>query len=79
VTCKEITDFLLDYLNGELAEANRVIFEEHLAECPDCVAYVQSYEMTVKLAQAERETGPSQLPQDLIRAILAARKGMSCH
>ena len=79
MTCKEITDFLLDYLNGELAEANRVIFEEHLAECPDCVAYVQSYEMTVKLAQAERETGPSQLPQDLIRAILAARKGMSCH
>ena len=79
MTCQEVADFLMDYLNGSLEEIKRAIFQEHLVKCPDCVAYLQSYEMTVKLAQAERETGPSQPPQDLIRAILAARKGMSCH
>jgi predicted anti-sigma-YlaC factor YlaD len=76
VTCQEVADFLMDYLNGVLAEVERAIFEEHLAECSDCVAYLQSYEVTVKLAQAERDTRPSEPPEDLIRAILAARKGL---
>jgi predicted anti-sigma-YlaC factor YlaD len=64
----------MDYLDGELAEAIRVIFEEHLGECPDCVAYLQSYAMTVKLTHADRETKPNEPPEDLIRAILAASK-----
>ena len=74
MTCKEIADFLMDYLDGELALAKRVIFEEHLGECPACVAYLQSYAMTVKLTHVERETKPDEPPEDLIRAILAARK-----
>jgi predicted anti-sigma-YlaC factor YlaD len=74
MTCQEVADFLMDYLNGSLAEAKRAVFEEHLAECPDCVAYLQSYEMTVKLAQAERDARPNEPPEDLICAILAARK-----
>ena len=74
MTCKEIADFLMDYLNGELGEAKRIIFEEHLGDCADCVAYLQSYAMTVKLAHVERETKPNEPPEDLIRAILAARK-----
>jgi anti-sigma factor RsiW len=64
----------MDYLDGELAEAKRLIFEEHLSECPACVAYLQSYAITVKLTHAERETRPNEAPEDLIRAILAARK-----
>jgi anti-sigma factor RsiW len=78
VSCREIADFLMDYLNGELPEAQRATFEEHLGECPDCVAYLQSYEMTIKLTKSVGEPEPRQpideAPEDLIRAILAARQ-----
>jgi anti-sigma factor RsiW len=63
------------YLNGEMDQTTRALFEEHLADCPDCVAYLQSYEMTVRFAHAERDTKLSEPPEELVRAILAARKG----
>jgi anti-sigma factor RsiW len=37
MTCREFTDFLLDYVDGGLADAERDRFAEHLGECPDCV------------------------------------------
>jgi predicted anti-sigma-YlaC factor YlaD len=77
VTCQEIADFLMDYLDGALAEEQRTVFDEHLSECPDCVAYLQSYEMTVKAVQSVRipteEPQRNEIPEDLVRAILAAR------
>jgi anti-sigma factor RsiW len=78
VTCREIADFLMDYLNGELPETQRAIFQKHLGECPDCVAYLRSYEMTIKLAKSICGPEPRQpmdeAPEDLVRAILAARQ-----
>ena len=78
VSCKEIADFIMDYLNGELSQTQHAVFEEHLGECPDCVAYLCSYEMTVKLSKAAcdqaGERDSNQVPEDLVRAILAARK-----
>lgn len=77
MTCREVGDFLMDYLNGELSEAQRAVFEEHLGDCSDCVAYLQSYEMTVKAARltggAADDRSLDQVPEDLVRAILAAR------
>lgn len=65
----------MDYLDGELAAAPRRIFDEHLAECPDCVRYVERYQQTVRLAKAavDAET-ESDAPEPLVAAILAARR-----
>jgi anti-sigma factor RsiW len=75
MTCKELTDFLGDYRSGELPAETLVAFEEHLAECPDCVAYVESYEATIALGKAAFGEGPipGDVPEGLVRAILAAR------
>ncbi|MCI0738301.1 MAG: zf-HC2 domain-containing protein [Gemmataceae bacterium] len=77
MTCQEVADFLMEYLNGELAQQQRAVFEEHLGVCPDCVAYLQSYEITVKAVQGTRsptnDPQLSEIPEDLVRAILAAR------
>ena len=52
-------------------------FDEHLAHCSHCVAYLQSYRDTVALAQrALREPlaeAGDETPEDLVRAVLAAR------
>jgi anti-sigma factor (TIGR02949 family) len=79
MNCKEFIDFLMDYLGGELPAEARSCFEEHLHECPQCVDYVDMYKQAVQLGRAvccrEEEDVPPEVPEDLVRAILAARAG----
>src|SRR5215470_4986023 len=49
MTCRELVDFLRAYLDGELSEDVRRRFEENLAACPECAAYLKTYRETVKL------------------------------
>jgi anti-sigma factor RsiW len=77
MTCKDLTDFLDDYLAGDLQPDVRGRFEAHLGDCPDCLVYLQGYRDTVGLVRdvgrdpdAEASTD---VPAELVRAILAAR------
>jgi anti-sigma factor RsiW len=78
VTCQELIDFLLAYLDGELSADLRSKFEEHLALCPECCAYLSTYRATVALSKtafADPQADPPQpVPDALIQAILAACK-----
>jgi anti-sigma factor RsiW len=79
LTCRELIDFLRAYLDDELPSALRQRFEEHLACCPPCLDYLDSYRETVALAAEAFEAGgpdepvPEEVPEELVRAILAAR------
>lgn len=79
ITCREVLDFLMSYLDGELATGPRAEFEKHLALCPPCVAYLESYRATIRLGKsacAEADApAVGQVPEELVKAILAARKG----
>ena len=76
MTCREFIEFLMEYHSGELSEVEHARFEEHLAECPDCVSYLKSYQETVKLGKAVLasfdEPIPDEVPEELVQAILAA-------
>jgi anti-sigma factor RsiW len=78
MTCKEFIEFLIDYLGGELPRAQKALFEEHLEVCPSCVAYLSNYKKTVELAKAAfcqpEEPVPDDVPEELVLAILSARK-----
>jgi len=76
LTCRELTEFVADYLAGELAPKRRALFEEHLGECPECYAYLRSYAGTMRLAKNayHDEPAPAEVPERLVRAILAARR-----
>ena len=77
MTCHEFIDFLDDYLDGSLSLDQRTRFDEHLAECPDCQSYLESYQRTIRLGKAALADGDEpvapDVPEDLVRAILAAR------
>lgn len=74
LTCRDVSAFLARYLDGDMASDERTRFDEHLAECPDCVAYLQTYADTIRLTKdAYDDTAPADLPEELRRAILAAR------
>jgi anti-sigma factor RsiW len=78
MNCREFTEFLHEYLFGNLPAEERAEFERHLAECPWCVAYLDSYRTTMQLEQAAFATPkdappPPDVPEELIQAILRAR------
>ena len=75
MTCQELSDFVMDYLDGELAPGQRQVFEQHLRVCPECVNYLESYRLTVRvsrLACQTREDPCERVPEALVRAILTA-------
>lgn len=80
MTCREVAEFLIDYLEGDLAGDSRREFEHHLSRCEACRRYLFGYRMAVELGRsAFRDEDEAALaagvPEDLIRAILAAAPG----
>lgn len=77
MTCRELAEFLLDYVSDDLPAETRDPFEVHLSRCKNCVEYVRQYRVTIvagKRAFADDEL--PKMPEELIRAILLARKGL---
>jgi anti-sigma factor RsiW len=79
MNCREFTEFLHEYLFGNLPAEERAEFEKHLAECPWCLAYLDSYRKTIRLEQSafspsETTPAPGDAPEELIQAILLARR-----
>lgn len=78
MTCRELVEFLAEYLSGTLPPDQHAAFDTHLESCPECVAYLKSYQETVKLGkEAFRRPDaavPDAVPDELVRAILAARR-----
>ena len=76
MTCREFIDFIQDYLEGLLLPAVRESFQRHLALCPSCVAYLETYQQTILLAKESfRDLDaavPEEVPEVLVSAILAA-------
>lgn len=79
VTCRELVEFLDDYLAGRLPPERVRAFNEHLSLCPACVAYMKTYEAAGELARealgsAPDAPPPEEIPEGLVQAILAARR-----
>jgi anti-sigma factor RsiW len=77
MTCRELADFLMDYLNEELPDDVRAAFDRHLVLCPNCVAYVKAYRTTIELGRRafadDAADAGTEVPDELVRAILAAK------
>ena len=79
ISCREFVEFMMAYLDGELGGEERRVFEQHVERCPPCVVYLDTYRETVRLGRelcgGEDEPVPEEVPEALVGAILAARRG----
>lgn len=78
ITCKEFEDFILAYLEGDLPRRQRSVFELHLKVCRECRDYLAAYRRTLELSkrafEAEADALPEDVPEDLVKAVLDARR-----
>jgi hypothetical protein len=69
----------MDYVDGELPEHVKACFDMHLQMCPPCVEYLKTYELTVVVTkdcfkEPANDNNSGDMPEQLVKAILAARK-----
>lgn len=79
INCRQFESFILDYLEDALPERQRAIFEFHLRICRECHDYLAAYRRTVETGKAAFADPagalPDEVPDDLVKAVLEARKG----
>lgn len=69
MTCKELCALLIDFVSGELPPEHHQLVEEHLKRCPPCVAYFESYQLTIRLTRKLPCTPPPQMIERLRAAL----------
>jgi anti-sigma factor RsiW len=74
LTCRDGVELLMEYLEGVLPESLREAIDAHVAECPRCVAFVESYRQTPGIL---RTATAADVPEELaasLRRFLAERR-----
>jgi hypothetical protein len=78
MTCKDVADFLGDYIAGVLAGDLRDVFDDHLGRCGNCQRFLAQYRDTISVGRDAfvdpEADAATEVPEDLVRAILSARK-----
>jgi len=79
ITCRQFEDFIVDYLEGNLSSKQKLVFEMHIKVCRKCREYLAAYKRTVDVVEQtavgdDQSEGLPDVPEDLVKAILAARK-----
>lgn len=73
--CRELAELLVDYIAGEVDPNLAQHIKEHLCECPPCVRFVDTYQVTVKLTRKLPMVAmPVELLQRLRQAVVEAQQ-----
>lgn len=73
LTCRDVIDLLVDYLESTLTDEICTALEQHLQDCAPCVAYLNTYRKTRDLAGAEGRVAMPEEMRQRLHAILLAR------
>jgi anti-sigma factor RsiW len=69
ITCKELTEWITNYLEGCLPQAENARLEQHLSDCPGCQTYLTQMRLTIQsLGTKPRVEIPPDLESGLLQA-----------
>ena len=51
MNCRELAELLIDFVSGDLPPEHHKLLQEHLGECPPCVTYLETYQMTIRITR----------------------------
>jgi len=70
ITCEQVTALLIDYVAGDLDPATSLVLEQHVQNCPDCIAFLRTYRESIRLTRTLRyEDIPEEL-RDRLHTVL---------
>jgi predicted anti-sigma-YlaC factor YlaD len=69
MTCRDVAEILLDYLEGALAQEQCGAIRAHLECCHECVDFVETYSLTIQIT---RRLPPAELPPALLEKMRRA-------
>jgi anti-sigma factor RsiW len=72
LTCQHIVALLGDYVTEDMAPQLRTTCEAHLRACPECVAFLATYQATIRATRAIRYEA---LPEAMRKLMTAWRQG----
>jgi anti-sigma factor RsiW len=52
VTCREVAELLIDFVEGELPEGRMITLQQHICACPPCMFYLETYQATIEATRA---------------------------
>lgn len=74
LTCREVSDFLMEYVGETLETDVHAVFETHVHGCRNCETFLIQYRETIvagRLACSDA-SGVVDCPEDLVQAVMAA-------
>lgn len=75
ISCQQLFEFCMDFLDGSLPEEECRMFRNHLGYCGECVAFFETYRRTPEVS---REAFALEMPasvKESVRSYLRARYG----
>jgi anti-sigma factor RsiW len=54
MTCQQVVALLMDYMTGELEVQTALALQEHLRDCPECAAFLYTYQATIRAVRTLR-------------------------
>jgi anti-sigma factor RsiW len=69
MTCRQVVELMTAYLEGNLPASERTRFEEHIAGCDGCRAYLAQLQTTREVVgRTANEPMPASVERELIEA-----------
>jgi len=69
MTCRQVVELMTDYLDGALSAGDRARFEEHIAGCDGCTAYLAQLRATRDVVgRLAQESIPKAVEDELVKA-----------
>ncbi len=62
INCEELTRLLIDYVDGNLPDEDRIRLDGHFKDCPNCFSMMKTYRKTIDLTQSAPQ---SRMPSDV--------------
>jgi anti-sigma factor RsiW len=74
MTCRQVVELMTDYLEGALSAIDRARFEEHIAGCDGCTAYLAQLRMARRIVgRLAAEPVPAAVERELLEAFRSWR------
>jgi anti-sigma factor RsiW len=74
MTCRQVVELMTDYLEGALSAIDRARFEEHIAGCDGCTAYLAQLRTARRImGRLADEPVPAAVEKELLEAFRSWR------